>query len=320
MFKPTSTSKTVRIVLSALFTSALITGALVTTAFMVPIAYSQTIATDQMTTQSTRVVSAGAGITELVLALNASDKLVGVDSTSQIPADMTDVAKLGYHRMLSAEGILALSPSLLLGSDAMGPKTTLEVLTQANVNVVQLPDADTQSQLLANIDQMGELLSRQSQATALKDQVKDAFVQLDAKQQKITDNGKPLKVLFLLLQADRPARVGGNNTAADIIINLAGGNNIAGFDGYKSVSQEGILALQPDVILISNRSDDEQQNPAAELLEKMPLLQHTPAGEHKQIKALKPQALLGGLGLSAIQAADKLASDFLSIQAATQQL
>ncbi|WP_153913000.1 heme/hemin ABC transporter substrate-binding protein [Shewanella sp. TC10] len=270
--------------------------------------FSQTAMAEQ------RVVSAGAGITELVIALDGSEELVGVDSTSQVPAELDSVAKLGYHRMLSAEGILALSPTLLLGSDAMGPKNTLEVLSSAKVNVVSLPSADTKQQLLKNVEQIGELLEKQSQASALTQQIEQSFVEIESKKQTIAKQGDAPKVLFLLLQPDRPARVGGDNTAADIIINLAGGNNIAGFDGYKSVSQEGILALQPDVILISNRSEDVAEDPAESLLAHMPLLAHTPAGEHKLIKNLSAQALLGGLGLSAVEAADQLASDFIEIQ------
>ncbi|WP_028766225.1 heme/hemin ABC transporter substrate-binding protein [Shewanella fidelis] len=261
-----------------------------------------------------RVVSAGAGVTELVLALDAGNELVAVDSTSQLPKGYDKVEKLGYHRMLSAEGILALSPNLVLGTDAMGPKATLDVLNGANVNVIQLPDAHTQPQLLSNIDEMGKLLNREKQAQALQNQVKQSFVQIEQKQQQIAKQGDAPKVLFLLLQADRPARVGGDDTAADIIIKLAGGKNIAGFSGYKSVSQEGILSLQPDVILISNRSDKAIENPVADVLKQMPLLEHTPAGKNQQIQSLKPQALLGGLGLSAIEAADQLASDFINVK------
>ncbi|GIU05368.1 MULTISPECIES: hemin ABC transporter substrate-binding protein [unclassified Shewanella] len=289
-------------------------------ALLSTLAFSQSVLahadahSNENTSPSTRVVSAGAGVTELVLALDAGNELVAVDSTSQLPKGFDKVEKLGYHRMLSAEGILALSPNLVLGTDAMGPKATLDVLSGAKVNVIQLPDANTQAQLLSNINEMGKLLNREEQANTLQDQVKQSFLQIENKQQQIAKQGDAPKVLFLLLQADRPARVGGDNTAADIIIKLAGGKNIAGFSGYKSVSQEGILSLQPDVILISNRSDKSIENPINDLLKQMPLLEHTSAGKNKQIQSLQPQALLGGLGLSAIKAADKLASDFINVK------
>ena len=84
--------------------------------------------------------------------------------------------------------------------------------------------------------------------------------------------------------------------------------------GYKSLSQEGILSLQPDLILISSRSEEEQVSSATQVLKQMPLLLHTPAGKHKMIHTLQSQALLGGLGLSSIDAADKLATDLIEIQ------
>lgn len=267
-------------------------------------------------TQEARLVSAGAGVTELVLALEAGDELVAVDSTSILPASMTEIDTLGYHRMLSAEGILALTPTLVLGTDAMGPETTLEVLRSADVKVVKLPTAKDLSQLLSNIDTMGKLLNRQAQAKQLQLKLRASLDAIAAKKKQVGGAEQAPKILFMLLQADRPARVGGEGTAADIIIKLAGGNNIADFSGYKSLSQEGILSLQPDFILISDRSD----NPAGtfvsdteRVLDAMPLLAHTPAGRNNQIQSIKPQALLGGLGLSAIEAADKLASDLIEI-------
>ncbi|NRB25443.1 hemin ABC transporter substrate-binding protein [Shewanella sp.] len=274
-------------------------------------------------TQEARLVSAGAGVTELVLALEAGDELVAVDSTSILPASMTEIDTLGYHRMLSAEGILALTPTLVLGTDAMGPETTLEVLRSADVKVVKLPTAKDRSQLLSNIDTMGKLLNRQAQAKQLQLKLRASLDAIAAKKKQVGDAEQAPKILFMLLQADRPARVGGEGTAADIIIKLAGGNNIADFSGYKSLSQEGILSLQPDFILISNRSHahastsksdaNKAASDAEKVLEAMPLLAHTPAGKNKRIQSIKPQALLGGLGLSAIEAADKLASDLIEI-------
>jgi iron complex transport system substrate-binding protein len=43
----------------------------------------------------------------------------------------------------------------------------------------------------------------------------------------------------------------------------------------------------------------------------MPLLTHTPAGKAGLIRDLQPQALLGGLGISAIEAAESLNQELL---------
>lgn len=262
-----------------------------------------------------RLVSAGTGVTELVLALDAGNELVAIDSTSYVPDGLSHVAKLGYHRMLSAEGIIALSPTLVVGSDVMGPETTLNVLKQAHIQVVQLPATNDEPQLMSNVDTLGQLLNRPDNAIKLKQDLHQQLQSLADKKQQISDTGAQPKILFMLLQEGRGARVGGKGTAADTIIALSGAQNIAEFDGYKSMSQEGILSLQPDIILLSKRSDKstEQTNAqiAQELIKEMPLLAHTPAGKNGHIQTLAPQALLGGLGISAISAADTLASTLL---------
>ena len=262
-----------------------------------------------------RLVSAGTGVTELVLALDAGNELIAIDSTSYVPEGLAHVAKLGYHRMLSAEGIIALSPTLVVGSDVMGPETTLNVLKQANIQVVQLPATNDEPQLMSNVDTLGQLLNRPDNAIKLKQDLHQQLQSLADKKQQISDAGAQPKILFMLLQEGRGARVGGKGTAADTIIALSGAQNIAEFDGYKSMSQEGILSLKPDIILLSKRSDSptEQTNAhiAQELIKEMPLLAHTPAGKNGHIQTLAPQALLGGLGISAISAADTLASTLL---------
>ncbi|VEF24923.1 Hemin-binding periplasmic protein hmuT precursor [Shewanella baltica] len=262
-----------------------------------------------------RLVSAGTGVTELVLALDAGNELIAIDSTSYVPEGLAHVAKLGYHRMLSAEGIIALSPTLVVGSDVMGPETTLNVLKQANIQVVQLPATNDEPQLMSNVDTLGQLLNRPDNAIKLKQDLHQQLQSLADKKHQISDAGAQPKILFMLLQEGRGARVGGKGTAADTIIALSGAQNIAEFDGYKSMSQEGILSLQPDIILLSKRSDKpaEQTNAqiAQELIKEMPLIAHTPAGKNGNIQTLPPQALLGGLGISAISAADTLASTLL---------
>ncbi|QJX01792.1 ABC transporter substrate-binding protein [Alcanivorax sp. IO_7] len=61
-----------------------------------------------------RLVVAGGELTEIVYALDAGDRLVAVDSTSNYPAAARQLPKLGYVRALPVEGTLALKPDLVL--------------------------------------------------------------------------------------------------------------------------------------------------------------------------------------------------------------
>ena len=68
-----------------------------------------------------RVVTAGGDLTEIVYALGAADRLIGVDSTSNHPAEATAKAQIGYVRQISPEGVLSLTPDLLLGAPGYVP-------------------------------------------------------------------------------------------------------------------------------------------------------------------------------------------------------
>ncbi len=73
--------------------------------------------------ESPRIVSIGGPVTEIVYALGADKDLVGVDTSSIYPEAATKLPQVGYQRMLSAEGVLALHPTLILASADAGTST-----------------------------------------------------------------------------------------------------------------------------------------------------------------------------------------------------
>ena len=252
-------------------------------------------------TANERIISAGSAVTELILALEQQDQLVAVDVTSQLPQGMT-LPKIGYHRNLSSEGLLALGPNRLIGSDEMGPDTTLAQLKSAGVSVDIVNTDATPAGLLARIDEIAELTGAETQAQQLKTEVNKKIAALKAN--KPSD---AKKVLFLLIHEGRPANVAGKETPPDAIINLAGGINPAAdkLTSYKPLSTEAMVEMQPDVILVSGRSL-EKIGGADEILKKMPLLAATPAGQNKRFITIDGHALVGGLGLKSLEEAERL--------------
>src|ERR1700748_1577451 len=63
-----------------------------------------------------RIVAIGGPVTEIVYALGADKDLVGTDTSSIYPGAATRLPQVGYQRMLSAEGVLALHPTLIIAS------------------------------------------------------------------------------------------------------------------------------------------------------------------------------------------------------------
>jgi iron complex transport system substrate-binding protein len=78
---------------------------------------------------TSRIVSIGGSITEILYALGLQQKIVAVDTTSLYPpAALQEKPNVGYMRQLSAEGVLALSPTLVLALQGSGPKETVDIL------------------------------------------------------------------------------------------------------------------------------------------------------------------------------------------------
>lgn len=68
---------------------------------------------------------------------------------------------------------------------------------------------------------------------------------------------KPKRVMFVLSFLNGKPMVAGRDTAADGIIRLAGGvNAIDAYEGYKQISDEAVIAANPDTVLVMQRQQD----------------------------------------------------------------
>ena len=95
----------------------------------------------------------------------------------------------------------------------------------------------------------------------------------------------------------RAPTIAGSGSAANALIDLAGGYNPAAeqFKGYKSLSNESLLLMAPQVIVFPGSTSNPDMTPE-KLLEQMPILQQTPAGQNGRVVAIDGNLLLGGLG------------------------
>ena len=237
-----------------------------------------------------RIVSAGGDLTEIIYALGAQDRLVGVDSTSVYPAEATGKAQIGYVRRISPEGVLSLEPDLVLGAYDMGPPAALDQLRAAGVAVALAPDQETVDGVPAKIRFVGQAIGLTEKADALAAEVRSAMVAEIEKAQAWT--GERPKVLFVLTMGESGLTVGGAGSSAESIIEMAGGINAAtAIEGYKPMTREAVLAAQPDVVLMMQRGAD-QHGGTDKVLER-PEFALTPAGKNKRAIIMDGMLLLG---------------------------
>ncbi len=240
-----------------------------------------------------RVISAGGSISEWLVAVGAEQQLVGVDTTSLHPQSLQALPSVGYQRQLAAEGVLTLQPQVLFGSDEMGPPPVLQQLRSAGVQIETLPVDANMLAVSQAVRRIGAVLARSEQA----EQALSAFKQgIWQQQQKLAliDGAAPRVLLVFSVGHGNPLTAG-TNTVGDWLIKQAGGENLAVHAGFKALSSESMLALNPQVIIVADRHN---QGLAAleSILSHAAALQYSDAVKNKRIVALDPTLLVGGLG------------------------
>ena len=243
------------------------------------------IAFPLMTSAADRVVTLGGDITEIVYALGAGNSLVARDSTSLAPPEAKNLPDVGYLRQLNAEGILAMRPDRVLASDQAQPSLALQQIQRSGVAVTTIPGSNDVAVIDNKIRLIADALGKASAGETLRKQVREQLAALP---------GTPLnkRVLFILSHSGMNAMAAGQQTGADAAIRAAGLQNaIQGVNRYQPLSQEGIIASRPDLVVISADGVNAMGGEAA--LWALPGLAQTPAGRNKQVLLVDDMALLG---------------------------
>lgn len=202
---------------------------------------------------ASRVATLGGVVTEVAYALGAQDQIIAIDDSSFHPPEaLTEKPTLGYYRALAAEPVLAAGPSLVIGNADSGPPDVLSQLRDAGVTTLLLPDLDSVEGTRELVRAMGLALGHEMAAEEVIAGLEQDVV---AAEGLVSEATSTPRVLFILRPPGAPTLVAGAETAAGEMIALAGGQNIyPGFTGYIPMTPEGILEIDPDIILTTDDS------------------------------------------------------------------
>ncbi|WP_426762665.1 heme/hemin ABC transporter substrate-binding protein [Hafnia paralvei] len=231
-----------------------------------------------------RIVSVGGDVTEIVYALGAGDRLVARDTTSTLPAAQK-LPDVGYMRQLNAEGILSLKPTMVLATELAEPSLVLRQIADVGVKVVPVSGKASLENVPHKIQQVASALSLEKQGVEVAQKYEQ---QLAA----IPHTPLKTKVLFILSHGGMTPMAAGQDTAADAIIKASGAQNaMQGFSRYRPLSQEGVVASAPDLILLTTDGFKTLGN--VNKVWELPGMALTPAAKNKQILIVDDMALLG---------------------------
>ena len=254
----------------------------------------------------TRITSAGGSITEIIYFLNFQKNLVAVDVTSNYPSETKNLPSIGYVRQLSAEGILSLDPTIIIGEDDMGPPSVMEQIKRTNVEIKIIPENHSVEGILEKVKCVSKIIGADS------DELIDKY--LNPKIMKLeqqTNLKDKKKIIYILGMQSGSPLIAGKNTSGNGLINISGGiNPLASFDGWKPVGTESIIEAAPDLIIISERGL--RGFGTLEDLRNHPALYLTPAAKNNKIISIDGMASLG-FGPRTIDSAIKISEIFNGI-------
>ena len=194
-----------------------------------------------------RVVSLAPSITEIVFALDRGHRLQGVTTYSDFPPEALKLPKVGSYVHLDLEKIVALKPDLCIAIKDGNPRVIAKRLESLKIPVYAVDPVNLKTIMKTVLD-IGKLLNADDQAYEL-------VQNMDLRIQKVKSLAAKTthcpKVFFQI--GVSPIVSVGTQTFIHELINIAGGTNLAaGPIPYPRFSREKVLALSPEVIIITS--------------------------------------------------------------------
>ena len=246
---------------------------------------------DKKANQTTRIVCISKQINEYIYALGAEQDLVAVDLSSIYPEQIKKLPNVGYHRALSAEGIISMKPTVVLHDGSIGPEAVVDQVKKVGIPMLEMKSGRGVDSAKSLMREVGKYFKKEAaadsiikkwdadMALALKDTAKYA--------------GKP-KPRILIIHYGRAANIYlamTKKSPANQIIEWAGGvNAIDSMGGMARTNAEMIAKSAPDIIIATDFGFDKFGS--ADKFKEMPGVSLTPAGKNGRIYRIEESEIV----------------------------
>lgn len=209
--------------------------------------------TDQLGRQVTvpdnpqRVISLAPNITEIIYSLEQSHRLKGVTTYSDFPPEAGKLPKVGSYVHLDLEKIVALEPDLCIAIKDGNPRVIAQRLETLKIPVYAV-DPKNLDTVMKTVLEIGDLLDAKDQANRLVSNMQGRIQKVKS---LVATTARRPKVFFQI--GVSPIVSVGTDTFIHELIVIAGGINLAaGAVLYPRFSREQVLALSPEIIIITS--------------------------------------------------------------------
>ena len=199
-----------------------------------------------------RIVSLAPSITEMVYALGAGERLVGVCAQCDYPEAVARLPRVGGYLAPSVEATLAEGPDLVIAVPSPGNREAVRAIERAGVRVLVVHDR-TLADLWASIRTIAAALGTPAAGERL---VADVTTRLEEVHARVADL-PPRRVLMIV--GHSPLVAVGRGTLQDELLEMAGGVNVASEAGevWPTLTLEVVVARAPEVIVDAAMGSDQ---------------------------------------------------------------
>jgi iron complex transport system substrate-binding protein len=255
----------------------------------------KTVAVDDLS----RIVVLNGDLAETAFALlgplGLGGRIVGTDTGALYPPAAAKLQNIGYRATLSAEGIISLKPTLVVGTGdgtaPAGPASVLDQLRAAGVKLLLLHEHTALNAGAVKLRELGRALGVPKRGERLAKQVE---AQLKVARREVATSSTKPRVAFLYVRGPRVQLICGAGFNSSSLIVAAGGVDAGAAAGVKDcvpITPEALVAAKPDVLLLLK--DGLASVGGVEGLLKIPGVAQTPAGRAKRVLAYDDLFLLG---------------------------
>lgn len=234
-----------------------------------------------------RVVSLAPGSAEIVWSLGLGDVIAGKDLVSVYPgSEQTTTVNPGHE--VALEVVLSLDPTLVLADKSEENSDAVAKLIELGIPVVEIPEANTISQITPRIMAVANALGVNSSGDELA-------AETDTKLKQASSSlGRDKTIAFLYLRGNAGVYlIGGKGSGADSIIDSLGSRDagtLIGIEGFAPLTAESLAQANPDILMVMNEGLESVGG--IEKLLALPGISSTSAGQNSAVIQADDRVLL----------------------------
>ena len=228
-----------------------------------------------------RIISTSPAITEILFALGAGDRVVGVTDFCSYPEKACLLPSIGGPLNPSTETWISLKPDLIIIQED-------SEIIQKSAKIFRIPSLTVSFSNLRNILTSIHIIADSLQVSEAGHQLTEKIkIRINDYRSRLKEL-KPRQVLMLLSDTNDPSRdlyAVGRGTFLNELLTIAGGENVLPdtMAKYPKISKEFIIAKSPEIII--------EVGPKSNLSNEETLIRKKTWGKYSTLRAVKDDRL-----------------------------